>query len=48
MTQATLSKELFGKFTKESSQIEKEIMKLPRFFENLGRFLPFFFGNYHI
>ncbi len=33
---------------KDGHILRKKVMKLPRYLEELGRFLAFFFGNYHI
>jgi hypothetical protein len=48
---ATWSMELFGNFPTKISHSRKEIMKLPRFEEDLGKFIArifFFFWNHHI
>jgi hypothetical protein len=43
MSQATWSREKLGKFPKNLPQFQEEVMKLPEFMEDLGRFLSFFY-----
>jgi len=42
------SREFFGKFLKNCHISRKKVMKSPRFLNNLGRFLAFFFWNCQI
>jgi len=47
-SEAKWSRELLGKLLKNCYISIKKVMKSPRFWKNLGRFLAFFFWNCHI